>query len=317
MISIQELLQMLREAAIAPRELAPVVEVDPEHAEDFDPMIRARSAEVADVDGESPVHRMLNDYSRFWRQRRFRSLMDDGYDGIRIVSEGDSWFQYPIIRDDIIDHLSSRYAIYSLGRAGDTLDTIIAEQDDEIFPALKDHEPHFFLISGGGNDMVGNGQLAELVGDYASGREPADYAHTAAFDDFIDRLVGQYRDLFRRITGQYPEIEIVFHGYDAPIPGEDDRHLGAPLRSRGITDPALQVAVMQAIMRRYNNALAALAAEFDRVHHVDCMGSLRAPHWGDPMHPSSDGALRPAARINRRILDLSRARRLPLHRRPG
>jgi hypothetical protein len=317
MIAIQVLMRMLTEAVVEPRELAPLVELDPAHAGDFDPWIRLRRDQVAGVEDEPLHHALLNDYARSWRQWRYRRQIESGYDGIRIVSEGDSWFQYPIVRDDIIDHLSGRYAIYSLGRAGDTLATIVDEQDRDIFPALKDCEPHFFLISGGGNDMVGNGYLAELVGDYAADRGPADYAATPAFDAFIERLVSQFRELFRRITAQYPKLEIVFHGYDAPIPGDDDEHLGAPLRSRGITDPALQLAVMQAIMRRYNDALAALADELDRVHHVDCMGSLRAPHWGDPMHPSSEGSRRPAVRINRRILDLAHARRLPLHRRRG
>jgi len=316
MIGIQELLRRLHEATVEPRDLAPMVEMDPAHAGDFDPQVRARSDKVADADGEPFLHRTLNDYSRAWRQWRFRNLIDAGYDGIRIVSEGDSWFQYPIIRDDIIDHLSERYAIHSLGRAGDTLAKIIEEQDEDIFPALGACEPHFFLISGGGNDMVGDGYLAELVGDYAPEREPADYARTDAFNAFIGRLVQQYRELFRRIKSQYPHLHILFHGYDAPIPGDDDCHLGAPLKSRGITDKRLQVAAMQAIMRRYNDALAALAGEFKGVHHVDCMGSLRMTDWGDPMHPSSSGSRRPAARIHARLRELARELGLPLHLRP-
>ena len=57
------------------------------------------------------------------RQALYRSKVAKHFDAIRIVSEGDSWFQYPWLLDDVIDHLMAEddIAILSLGGAGHRL----------------------------------------------------------------------------------------------------------------------------------------------------------------------------------------------------
>jgi hypothetical protein len=62
-----------------------------------------------------------NSISRMRRRLRFEGMLANGYSGPILVSEGDSWFQYPIRLDDTIDHLYSRgLAVRSLDAAGDT-----------------------------------------------------------------------------------------------------------------------------------------------------------------------------------------------------
>ncbi|MGI9436364.1 MAG: caspase family protein, partial [Geminicoccaceae bacterium] len=63
----------------------------------------------------------VNFLSRHRRQADFHRRRARGYKGPIIVSEGDSWFQFPILLDDVIDHLLEDYPIMSLGAAGDTL----------------------------------------------------------------------------------------------------------------------------------------------------------------------------------------------------
>jgi hypothetical protein len=307
-IHTEEFLGMLREALFAPDDLMRFARLV--HRREFmDPLVEplAEDASFMDRHGDALLD-LLNSYSRRYRERCYRERMRAGYDGIRIVSEGDSWFQYPFQLRDVIDHLSESYAVLSRGRAGDTLANIIAEKEQDIFAPLAQEQPHFFLISGGGNDMVGNRGLARLVAPFAADRAPQAYADTPAFEAFIDDLVGQYRALFVEIDARHPGVQILLHGYDAPIPGhDDDLWLGEPLRFRGIHDPQLQVQIMVAIMDRYNDALADLAAGFDHVHHVNCRDCLAPDHWHDPMHPTSEGYAAVAARFDARIRELTAA----------
>ncbi len=312
-IDVRELLGMLREATRAPDALLEYIQVE-DLGGSIDPVAGARPESVARWQMyRRRLPMLLNTYSRRYRERRYRRQIAAGYAGLRIVSEGDSWFQYPFLLRDVIDHLSERYAVLSLGKAGDTLSNIIAEQSKDIFPALAEHRPHCFLISGGGNDMVGNGRLAQLVPAYRPGMSAAAYAHTPAFDDFISELVGSYGQLFEDIHARHPGLHILLHGYDAPIPRETkDPWLGEPLRAQGILDPELQRSIMIAIMDRYNAELAQFAAGNPYVHHVNCRGCLVPRHWYDAMHPTDVGYARVADLFDGRLRELADAQGLPL-----
>ena len=63
---------------------------------------------------------LANRIARAKRQIRFNLKTNGYFDGLIIVSEGDSWFQYPVFLKDIIDQLADDddKAILSLGEAG-------------------------------------------------------------------------------------------------------------------------------------------------------------------------------------------------------
>lgn len=138
---------------------------------------------------------LMNSYSKRSRQKRYHQRIEHGWTGLRIVSEGDSRFQFPMMVDDIIDYLSERYAIYSLGEGGDTSATICGEREQEIIPAVQQFDPHCFLLSRGGNDMVKNGGLANLVHEHMPGAEPEAHLHPN-LDDLIAGLQKRFRLLF-------------------------------------------------------------------------------------------------------------------------
>jgi hypothetical protein len=81
----------------------------------------------------------------------------------RIYVEGDSWFQFPVFVSDIIDWLDKRddYLIFSEAYGGDWITNIVYE--GQYIASLTTHSPDFFLISGGGNDLVGNNRMAVMV----------------------------------------------------------------------------------------------------------------------------------------------------------
>jgi lysophospholipase L1-like esterase len=277
----------------------------------FDPTARPHATRIAASANDDRVLALLNSYSRRYRQQRFHARMDRGWSGLRIVSEGDSWFQFPLLVEDMIDHLSPRHAVYSLGQGGDTLEAVLSQRFEELFPALERIRPDCVLISGGGNDMVKDGGLARLVHEYRDGASPTEYPN-AEFDDFVADLLRRFRLLFTEIGRQWPGLPIIFHGYDRPIP-RDDPWLGRPLAARGIFDAPLQRRVIATIMDRYNETQAELARTLREqhglaVHHVDCRGAIRDREWYDAMHPDDAGFARAARRLERQIRSVTRAR---------
>ena len=80
----------------------------------------------------------------------------------KIVIEGDSWYEHILIRDivDWLIHLS-KFRIYTLAYGGDWLANYIKEQ--KYLKKLLKEKPHVFLLSGGGNDLVGDARLTNLV----------------------------------------------------------------------------------------------------------------------------------------------------------
>ena len=75
---------------------------------------------------------LANSLARAKRNIRYRWRIRTGYKGPRIVSEGDSWFQYPILLDDVIDNLidDHEYAVLSFGGAGHLIEKM--QKEDEL-----------------------------------------------------------------------------------------------------------------------------------------------------------------------------------------
>jgi len=114
----------------------------------------------------------LNRKNRESRNEYFKKKIRDGFrskkERIVVLAEGDSWFQFPrvYVKDpvkDIIDWLidDPKYAVKSLASGGDWLSNIF--YSGEYIEELPKVSPDVFLISGGGNDLVGNNRLALMV----------------------------------------------------------------------------------------------------------------------------------------------------------
>lgn len=80
-----------------------------------------------------------------------------------VLVEGDSWFEYPLFLDDITDDLikQKNLAVYSLASGGDWAANMVssAEYQNEYLQI----KPDVFIISGGGNDIVGDQGVTHFV----------------------------------------------------------------------------------------------------------------------------------------------------------
>lgn len=280
----RELIEKVLDIDVSDEEIAEYFVESQDTTEAFHPQIVPNPDLIVDDGLEGAA--ILNTFNKLARIRRNRVYKRRirGWGGVKIVAEGDSWFQYPLILKDVIDQLCDldnfKYAIYGLSEAGDLLSNIVRE--DEITEAIQRERPDVFLISGGGNDMVGNERMATMVHKYSANRKVENYPNEK-FDVFLDEIESIYRQLFTRLLAMRRHLKIVCHGYDYALP-DGGKWLGNPLEKQGIDDKKLQKDIVKVMIDRFNERLIAIANDFDgSVYHVDCRTVVK--HWYDELHP--------------------------------
>ncbi|MCG8362511.1 MAG: SGNH/GDSL hydrolase family protein [Pseudanabaenales cyanobacterium] len=295
-VNPRELRRMLVDPRVDAAELQRLLVIDERSRHCFDPIIRANpdTVDTTTMANEGEIGG-INRLARIRRRLQYRLKVNNPlFSGQKIVSEGDSWFQFPLLLADVIDQLFNPfdwfdgYAVFSLGEAGDLLQNIINE--DEITQAIEAEKPEVFLISGGGNDLVADGNLANFLNQFEPGLKAADYPKEE-FDQFLEEIIQLYRGLFLHLLSRFPRLKIICHGYDYGIPN-NGVSLGQPMATRGITDQGLQKEILRVIMDRFNEAQIRLVenVEFSgRVFHVDCRNVVGDDNWFDELHPNNTG----------------------------
>lgn len=260
-----------------------------------------RSIESAGVEGDMAIN-WANRISRAKRRIKYDIKVRAGFDGLRIVSEGDSWFQYPLLLTDIIDSLSDDddKAILSLDAAGDEVSTMAAAA--EFTSALEEARPHAFLLSAGGNDLLGDGAFEAVLKEYTAGAKPEDLLDAARFKARLDAVITDYRTILRSVSDQRPSMMLLGHGYDVAHPKQGGKWLGKPLERMGIPLKTGRE-VVRIIVDAFNGALAQLGREFSNYHHVDLRGVVDsgAASWFDELHPKDPGYERAANAFRERL----------------
>jgi len=218
----------------------------------------------------------------------------------KIVSEGDSWFQHPLVIDTI-DHLSKTYAIYCVSAAGDTLKNY--DFEGEWLEAIEDKEPRFFLISGGGNDVLGE-QFREHIkkGPHQTGLSAQSYIEPSLIQE-LDSLKKVYRKMFTELFAVRPDIHVLCHGYDYIIPLETTKKgwLGRYMIEKGMKNQVDRKNVLTYIIDEFNTRVKDVAAEFPNVHYIDERKSVHDDQWYDEIHPNKFGFQTVAGRFMEKI----------------
>lgn len=295
-ITPEELQRMILDDTVSDEQILQYVEVDPERSKAFQPVFKAREDLVIDPRGLEGAIAMniFNKRSLRYRQKKYRKMIADGYDGIKIVSEGDSWFQYPLLLRDVIDQLfPGKYAVFSLGAAGDWLSNMVAK--DEYTKVIREENPDIFLISGGGNDLVGDERLASLLYPYEPSKNAADYPNDK-FAAFLEDITSLYRNVFSDLRADFSNLKFICHGYDYVIP-DNGKWLGKPMKKIGITDTQLQEDIMRVVIDRLNEALRQVVHETPGAVHIDCRGVVSRNEWDDELHPENSGFENVAAKF--------------------
>jgi lysophospholipase L1-like esterase len=210
------------------------------------------------------------------------------------VAEGDSWFQYPLLVKDILDHLYRVYAIRSYAKAGETLENYM--MDREYLEAVEKEEARFFLVSGGGNDILG-AKFRESLRDEP---DPADntpkrYLNEKFFEK-VNTLRIWYKDMFTELLQLHPNLHILTHSYDYIIPADTQAEpkktswLGRYMIEKNIQPQAEREALIRFIVDAFNDKLKEVVQEFSpRVSYINVRGLTTRNNWFDEIHPTNDG----------------------------
>ncbi len=285
--------------------------------------------EVITNDSTAHLNRLgkLNRKSMAKREKLFWKKIKRGNLTKRILVEGDSWFEYPKFITEIVDHLNKRkdYAIFSMAYGGDWITNILFEHT--YIEKLSLIKPEVFLISGGGNDIVGGSRLAQLVKkrtdladvsnlDLSTKEGKIAFSNLAFNSEFFALLKVfkiQYILLFESIkknTDKFNDLKIITQGYDYAIPSSskgfgwnpfklmrpisnwiigNGKWLKTPLLLREYRNKKERIAVIYGMIEFFNEMIIEAGKNYDNVYHIDSRGAVHPKKgWYNELHPKSN-----------------------------
>jgi len=305
-ITVEQLFAKMANTETDQKDLQKYFRIRPGTEDTFNPVLELDPATVhipntpdAAARGDMAVG-IANSWSRARRLARFNRKIADGYQGPIIVSEGDSWFQFPILLDDTIDQLDTiGYALRDVSAAGDTLANMVSKA--EYIDAIVQTGASVFLFSAGGNDVLGGGNLASLLIDFDPGKSPGEHI-LPAFETVLSDTIAGFDTVFRSVEALPGDIKMFCHGYDYVFPN-NGKWLGKPMQIKGIMDKAFQRRITSRMIDRFNGELKLLCDGFAHVTYIDSRNSVgnALGNWHDELHPKNPGYANVAALFDKAI----------------
>jgi len=253
-----------------------------------------------------------------WKMRRqleqfFSESIHDHPDWSVIISEGDSWFSFPIHAntiDDLDEMAKHKISLLRLEESGDRALRIMGGSQKAKLANFLHHYPvQALLFSGGGNDVVGE-DLLPLLNDRQEGMSWQDCINEDTTKSRFDALRSAYLDLVHLRNENRPDCKIYIHGYDWAIPSWHGTSLwgikvGPWIKQymvqKHITDPGDQKAIIHELLKRFNAMLDDLAAQNPNMVRVETLGTLAENEWNDELHPSRKGFQKIAGKLREKL----------------
>ena len=230
------------------------------------------------------------------RDRRYASCKRAGLR--RLISEGDSWFDYPP-HPNIIDFLDGEgfWGIKRFEKSGDTLENIASDANlARIASTAQKEKPEAILLSAGGNDLFTDIPEKPLLRwiwraltQYDPSKTPADHVDRLVWDEKKTELRQGFVRVISALSDYAP---ILIHGYDyLTASGEkcmyDGFHPAGPwilpsMRDRGIVDQDLQTAILRVLIDDVNEIYRCIGK------HISRLSDLRRSSWNPSSWPRLD-----------------------------
>jgi lysophospholipase L1-like esterase len=261
----------------------------------------------------------------------------------KLVAQGDSWFEYPL-GWDVVKVLKGRYGhdISNIAVHGSTMNDIVyglvpknwlgipqadaVDRETELINLIQQKQPQAVLLSGGGNDIAGDGFFFSFINNSKSNL-------TGANQEVIDGVINAtfrdaYKGLIDLIHFHAAAVQVFVHGYDYPWPdGRAAINIGVwkagpwfhktfnvknfPYDDEDVAgDEELtrRRKIVAVFIDRFNEMLKALERTYPGfVHHVELRNtlgtidsdpSLRTKYWANELHPNNDGFVMVADQFN-------------------
>ncbi len=244
--------------------------------------------------------KLLDDANNIARKQRDKLFLQRKSDLKRkiLVTEGDSWFQYPKYKKlgitlskevkDVVDYIIEEpsYNIKSLDAAGDVIRNMfhLSEYSD----AIREYKPNAFILSGGGNDFF------EVFPNMVKQGNPAsiDTYLKASWITEIKVIETYYKGLLDILTKEFPNLPIILHGYDYIMPQTNGKWIGRPMIEKGkLNLDGARKALIKLIMDKFNQTIIDLSQQYKNVHFIDLRNTVpqNPNYWHDEIHPNDDG----------------------------
>ena len=281
----------------------------------------------------------LNQYKKEKQKTATKRLNKASYPSdLKLVAEGDSWFDYTL-RKDILDYLIEKgYAVKKFAKAGDTLENMIygheykkengklrhqgPESFQEVLLSINKMKPHVFLFSGGGNDIVG----PEVLSYLNHAHEDTPYlVNTNIFQERLKHMKSALEFMIKAVAKKSPTTQILMDGYDyAQVNGKAYRFiifdivgpwLEPSFGKKAITQPKDQKEIIEYLVDEFNNMLITLDNKYSHFHHIELRNMFpKESEWRDEIHLNNAGFKKVAEVYHQKICSLLNHDPVMLHK---
>ena len=238
-----------------------------------------------------------NNIAKKQRDKLFQQRKSDKNRKI-LVTEGDSWFQYPKYKKlgielskevkDVIDYIIDEpgYNVKSLDAAGNVIRNMF--HLSEYLDTISELKPDAFILSGGGNDFF------EIFPDMLKNGTPdsIDTYLKISWKTEIKVIETYYKGFLDILTKEFPDLPIILHGYDYIMPRTDGKWIGKPMIERGkLKLDKDRKTLIKLIMDEFNHTIFELSEKYNNVYFIDLRNTVPQDKkfWHDEIHPNDDG----------------------------
>lgn len=238
-----------------------------------------------------------NNIAKKQRDKLFKQRKADKNRKI-LVTEGDSWFQYPKYKKlgielskevkDVIDYIMDEpgYNVKSLDAAGDVIRNMF--HLGEYLDTIRELNPDAFIISGGGNDFF-------EIFPYMLKSGTSDSIDTylkISWKTEIKVIETYYKGFLDILTEEFPDLPIILHGYDYIMPRADGKWIGKPMIEKGkLKLDKDRKTLIKLIMDEFNRSISELSKKYNNVYFIDLRNTVPQDKkfWHDEIHPNDHG----------------------------
>lgn len=237
---------------------------------------------------------------------------------LRILAEGDSWFEYPLPPSfGVISELENMlgYSIANMAQAGEEVRQMLGlAVRQEIIARLSDQgnvRYDALLFSGGGDDLVGDA-LATFLNNQPPAVPPPQMLNSASLGAALSLLEAEYRELIAIRDRYSPGTVIAVNCYDfPPITGIGVCGKGPWLKPSldyaygqvGVSNPnpADEFLVVREMLQRFRAMLVEIGNDstVKDFYVIETQGTLNAnsSDWANELHPTQTGFQKIARRF--------------------
>lgn len=240
-------------------------------------------------------------------------------DAIRVVAEGDSWFQHPLL-DDLIDCINRdpKFNVLSLASGGSKLGQMVDPAD--FLKAVRTEQPKLFLLSAGGNDFLADIRRFVRPDVAPFPDTPGGYIKMEPFRKLLEEIRSNLQKVFAAVLARGSSVErVLMHTYDYVIPVPPAKQstpgpitdvrsgpwLGARFDELGFKDPGTREAVAKVLLDHFRAVCAEVAAEKHWDGRVEVFAFKRKlsriDDWFDEIHPDNSSTKKLAAEFLERM----------------